>query len=96
MIRVEEIKQHLASLLDGSCSIDDFEDWIVAKSWNMQTSSDNASQKLVGAIEVRLAEFHQSHLTHNELLAELQEVSDSFGTNTYFERFAFDGEAFIR
>ena len=95
MVAVEEIKKRLSALLDGSLSIEDFEDWIVAGSWNMHTWSDKATQTLVGAIEVRLAEFHQDHLSDSELREELLDVLDSSGVNTYQKRIDFDGDVAI-
>lgn len=94
MITVQAINERLARLLDGSLSLGDFEDWIVTKSWNMHASSDATSQRFVGAIEVRLAEFHQDHLSEEELLEELREVPHLI--SIHYERVSFDGNVVIR
>ena len=94
MITVQAINERLAELLDGSVPLGEFEDWIVAKSWNMHVSSDATAQRFVGAIEVRLAEFHQDHLSEDELLEELREVPHLM--SIHYERISFDGSVAIR
>jgi hypothetical protein len=94
MITVQAINERLAKLQDGSLSLGDFEDWIVAESWDMHISSDAAAQRFVGAVEVRLAEFHQDHLSEHELLEELAEVPHLI--SIHYERVSFDGSVVIR
>ncbi len=96
MVTAEEIRERLVALLDGPLSIEDFEDWIVAGGWNMHTSSDNAAQRLVGAVEVRLAEYSQDHLSESELREELESVLNDVGSGVHHERITFDENAVVR
>ena len=72
MIHESEIRSKLvALLLTDSLSPPDFEDWLVEKSWNMHLDSSESAQRLVWAIEVRLAEFSSDDLSDAQLWDEL-------------------------
>ena len=53
-------------------SLDDFEDWFVASSWNAHQHADLEVQRLIGAIELALAEYSNDHRTEAEVRALLQ------------------------
>lgn len=53
-------------------TLNEFEDWLVVHSWNMHQDSDEAARRLVGAIELRLAEYSDEHLTDEGLERELR------------------------
>jgi len=72
MIVESHIRFWLARLIAGEASIDTFEDWFVAQSWNMHLDSEPAAQKLVAAVELRLAEYSSGHLNEAGLLEELR------------------------
>lgn len=90
MIADYAIREKLAHFLTGGLSLDQFEDWLVQKSWNMHRDSDDQSQKLASAIELRLAEHSNGHLSEPELRAELL----GFVTK-YVVRLVFNGKMFI-
>ncbi len=71
MLKDSEIRDRLASFLEGKLSQDDFEDWLVQNTWNMHKDADEAAVKLAHAIELRLAEHSSGHLTDDELRREL-------------------------
>ena len=72
MITHAEIAEHLNFLLDGAISLDDFEDWIAVRSWNMHADSSDESQKLAWAVELNLSEYSSGHLDEAELRGELK------------------------
>ena len=79
MIAELEVRKHLVRFLSNEISLDDFEDWLVSKSWDMHQDSAQQAQKLVGAIELRLAEYSESHIDletlHRELIPFATEVN---------------------
>lgn len=85
MITESEIRQQLFALLEQRISQAQFEDWLVAHSWNMHKDSTVAAQDLVATVELALAEFSSDHLSSTELLtklwAALSQVSTGFRVN---------------
>lgn len=71
MITESQIRERLFSYLTRRITLNDFEDWLVSQSWNMHLDSDDAAQQLVGAIELRLAEYSDDHLNDASLEREL-------------------------
>lgn len=77
MLSLNSIYDQVRLLLEGSLSLDDFEDWLVSSSWS---SLDDAEVRaLVGAIELRLAEHSDGHLDEAELMSELGDLV-AYGT----------------
>jgi hypothetical protein len=72
MIVESHIRFWLARLIAGEASVDTFEDWFVAQSWNMHLDSEPSAQKLVAAVELRLAEYSSGHLSEAGLMEELR------------------------
>lgn len=71
MIADYEIRRMLARYLSKSISLDQLEDWLVQRSWDMHLDSSGAAQALASAIELRLAEYSSEHLDESQLRAEL-------------------------
>lgn len=71
MITEPEIRSQLARFLGNEMSLDQFEDWFVQQSWDAHLNSDESAQKLVYAVELRLAEHSSGHLSQQELRREL-------------------------
>jgi hypothetical protein len=71
MIADYQIRQWLARYLHRVISLDQFEDWLVQRSWNMHLDSDESAQKLAAAIELRLAEHSSGHLDEDRLRHEM-------------------------
>ena len=69
-----EIKGRIQDLLNQKLSIEAFEDWLVPKSWNMHLWASPSVQRLVSAVELRLAELGRGHLQENQFRRELQEM----------------------
>jgi hypothetical protein len=72
MITESQIREQLFYYLTRRISLNDFEDWLVSHSWNMHRDSDDAARSLVGAIELRLAEYSDDHLDDDALERELK------------------------
>lgn len=68
------IEDRVLRYLSGAIDIDQFEDQIVQASWNMHKVAPKDVQRLVGAIELRLAEFSQGHLDESDLRHELRMI----------------------
>lgn len=83
MIAENQIRETLVSYLLGKISLDEFEDWLVERSWNMHQDSEEAAQKLAAAIELRLAEHSSGHLSHADLRNELLPFVTSYVPNLF-------------
>lgn len=85
MIAESQIREKLGRYLRDELSLDRFEDWLAQSSWDMHKDSSDAAQKLVAAIELRLAEHSSGHLNEPALRNELRQfvnppvVQISFG-----------------
>ena len=76
MIRESEVREKLEDLLSDEFCLEDFEDWLVQRSWNMHLDSSSAAQDLVSAIELALSEHSSGHLSDEQLRADLQSLLD--------------------
>ena len=78
MISECRVLRQIECLLAHKISLEEFEDWLVRSSWNMQRDSDGKAQDLVWKIELSLAEYSSGHLDSKDLRAELRNlVSES-------------------
>ena len=71
MISEAEVRQRALAFLENEVSLDDFEDWLVARSWNMHRDSAPSAQDLVSSIELALSEHSNGHISESELRREL-------------------------
>jgi hypothetical protein len=71
MIAERQIREQLARYLRRELSLDEFEDWVVQRSWNMHLDSGDDAQKLASAIELRLAEYSSGHFDEDSLRKDL-------------------------
>lgn len=74
MIQENEIRAKLLAL----SSLDELEDWLVRQSWNMHQDSDLSAQRLVGRIELALAEFYDGHLAEPLLRQRLRNLASTY------------------
>ena len=74
-----EIRQQLARYLAKRITLDDFEDWFVAESWNVHRDENTAATDLVFELELRLAEFSNGHWTEDDLRGILQLLVEPVG-----------------
>ena len=85
MIAENQIRERLARYLLGEISLDEFEDWLVERSWNMHLDSDETAQKLAAAIELRLAEHSSGHLSNDGLRKELLPMVTAYIPRLYVD-----------
>jgi hypothetical protein len=62
-----EIRDKLGRYLLGKISLEDFKDWFVPASWNVDHSNNQAAINMVYEIELRLAEYSNGYWSENEL-----------------------------
>ena len=74
-----EIRMQLVRYLTKEISLDEFEDWFVARSWNYYEAASPLLLELVSQIELLLAEFSNGHLPEEQLRREIAPFA------TYYE-----------
>ncbi len=83
-----ELRKELARYLEGQCTLKEFEDWFVPRSWNFNQNSNPSLRNLVAQIELSLAEFSNGDWTENELRQQF----GIFMTTCEIEYHPFGGE----
>jgi hypothetical protein len=95
-----EIRDKLGSYLLGEFSLEDFKDWFVPVSWDVDHGNNQAAINLVYEIELRLAEYSDGYWSEDELKnllrplvenyrVELAPISDfQLGSNARVERWS--------
>jgi hypothetical protein len=71
MLQASEIRDQIIDQLTGKLSLEDFEDWLAQRSWNIHLDSSHDAQLLAADVQLQLAEFSLGHLSENELRKEL-------------------------
>jgi hypothetical protein len=66
-----EIRNQLASYLASDIPVEEFEDWIAQRTWNIHQSGDRTAEQLAYAIEAKLAEFSGGHIEETSLRRDL-------------------------
>jgi hypothetical protein len=84
MVAEYQVRQWLIRYLSCEVSLDQLEDWLVKRSWNMHLDSDMGAQKLASAVELRLAEHSSGHLSEPELREELRSFANTYVTQLHF------------
>jgi hypothetical protein len=79
MISVDQIRQSLRIVIAKKMSLDAFDEWLSAASWNMHKDSSAEAIKLVGSIELMLACFDEGKQPEEELLLALRGIPGVFG-----------------
>ena len=67
MISDLDIRNQIASYLSNEIDLDQFEDWFVQNTWNVQKWGDPYLQDLVFAVESELSEYSGSNLSEASL-----------------------------
>lgn len=74
MVSASQIRNELAISLAGILPLDDFEDWFVQNTWNIQNTGSRAAEVLTFAIEELLSEYTSGHISEDKLRKELEQV----------------------
>lgn len=75
------IRQHLVQYLAGRLSLDDFTDWFIGISWEIDSYDGAEARELVYAIELALAETSGGYMTVEALDIELRAISQDVHLN---------------
>ena len=70
MIDETKLRMDLIQFIQGSLSLEEFEDRLVRMSWDMHRDSSASAVALASAIELRLAEHSCGHLSDEEMKKE--------------------------
>ena len=66
-----EIRNQLTKCLLHGISLEDFEDWLVSKSWNMHLDSAYEAQALASAVELDFSEYSSGSVDVEQLRRKL-------------------------
>lgn len=72
MISVNQIREQLVSYLANELPFSQFEDWLLAQSWNMHQHSSSEAQLLVHEIKSPIYEYLDGYIDENSLRARLR------------------------
>jgi hypothetical protein len=61
-----EIRGHLAGYLTGQSSLDEFMDWLVGETWDIEERHDAEAEDLTYEIKLALAEPSDGYITADE------------------------------
>jgi hypothetical protein len=75
---VLRLQTELSRYLNNEITFDEFRDWFDDETWGLAAEPDSLVRKIAGEIELRIAEFTNSHLPEKELRQQLRAlISDS-------------------
>lgn len=88
-----DLRQRIARVVSGEVSLDDFEDWFVGASWNQHRHAGAGLQRLIGLVELYLAEHSHGHCSDQQLRAVLHAlvVPSQPASNTSQAEVQWDG-----
>ncbi len=78
MVNALDIRSAIGDFLAGKQSLDQFESWIVGRTWNIHKSGDWDSQALAYAVELCLAEHRVGAFSDKDLGVELRNIANTF------------------
>jgi hypothetical protein len=71
MVSAAKIREHVVKFLGHQESLNDFDDWFTRYTWDTHLNNDPEVDRLVGAVELALAEHSSKQLDDRELDAQL-------------------------
>ncbi len=78
MSKAPEIRKQLARWLDGEISLEQFEDWFLPETWNLEIENDSEAEFLADEIELNLSEYSDKLLTIADLRQEMVRIAHPF------------------
>jgi hypothetical protein len=90
MVSASQIRNELAFSLAGILPLDDFEDWFVQNTWNIQNTGSKAAEVLTFAIEELLSEYTSGHIPEKKLREDLMQILHAETKNV---EIAYDAQA---
>jgi hypothetical protein len=82
MITVDQIRSAVQQVILSKISLDDFDEWLTKASWNMHKDSKVEAVRMVGNIELMLAEFDSGDLSERDLRKAFQRMAATFVCET--------------
>lgn len=76
-----EIRKQLGLYLNGSLSLQDFENWFLPAAWDIAPGENHGLDDLIRELQLRLAEASSGHWTENELKDLLRPLAAFFAMN---------------
>jgi hypothetical protein len=73
-----EIREKLANYLVGKISLEEFEDWFVSASWNVDQSKNQLAINMVYEIELWLSEYSDDFRSEDELKELLRPLVENY------------------
>lgn len=73
--REKALREHLNGYLSGSQTLNEFQDWFIAATWNIEAAASPAAVELARDIELVLAEATGGYLTRDELRSDLSRLA---------------------
>jgi hypothetical protein len=78
MITADQIRAMIQQLTLFNITLDDFEDWLTAASWNMHQGAEQDAVSMAGKIELELAEMDAGHKSQADILKEFAMLAGLF------------------
>lgn len=75
------IRERLAAYLDGEMSLDDFKDWLVGATWDVEQSGEPAAIDLAYDVKLLLAEHSSEGFPETELRTLLRLLHRTVGVS---------------
>ncbi len=79
-----EIRERLAGYLAKQISLDEFKEWFIPATWEVEETGDRLSYDLSNEIHLRLAEFSNGHWTDDELRRIFSPLMETYSVNISF------------
>lgn len=74
MVSASQIRDKILEFLTDAVSLDEFEDWIVQRTWNVHLSGSVAAEELTFAVEEALSEYSSAMIGRGGLIRRLSEL----------------------
>jgi hypothetical protein len=74
MIQQQDLREQIASLLNGDVSLAAFERWLGSRSWNMFNEDSPDVVRMIAATNLRVSELHDRIIDDREFLNELRSL----------------------
>ena len=71
----QAIREHLNGYLSGSLTLNEFQDWFIAATWNIESTAPTTAVELARDIGLVLAEATSGYLTRDELRSDLARLA---------------------
>jgi len=84
MISISQIREQLISYIANEISFVNFEDWLLAESWNMHLDSSSEARQLVHEIKSSIYEYLDGYIDENTLRVRLRPHVQQYRAVAYF------------